>query len=326
MSVLSFLQTPTGRILRAVISVGALGALIALTDWRAFHGLQQKIHWPDVILGAVLTALSYPVCAWRWWRLLRAQGIRLPFSRAHAITWIGQFYNAFLPGGIGGDMTRLVYALSDAPTQKSNAATAIGADRLIGFAVLLLLAVGALFFHAAGSSVNVAGMPFWAVAASIVAVGSACFAAAAGWLRPKLPHGLQSALHLLVSSPRINLLAALASIVIWILDFSGGWLLARSLNLPIAFIDLSLGLTIAYLSTALPISIGGHGVREGALVLTLTALGAVTATDQLPSLALLFWAVNLACSLLGGAVLMASREASPSAVPSKTESKRANEA
>jgi uncharacterized membrane protein YbhN (UPF0104 family) len=305
MSVLTFLESPAGRFARATVSAAALAALIALTDWRSLRVLPGNVSWTYVAVGMGLTIASYPLCAWRWRLLLRAQGVGLTFRRVHAVTWIGQFYNAFLPGGIGGDVTRLVYALTEAPGQKSRVAVAIGADRLIGFGVLLLLAAIALLFHAAGNRVNVAGVPFGVVVAAAAATGGLGVFIAVRWFVPKLPGSLQASIELLFRSSRTNLIAAGASVLIWGLDFAGGWFLARSLGLSISFIDISLGLTIAYLSTALPISIGGHGVREGALVLTLTALG--TAADLLPSLALLFWIVSLACSLIGGATLIISR-------------------
>lgn len=303
MAFLAFLQSRPGRVLRAVISVGALGVLVALADWRDLARLAPQVEWSLAALALALTLSSYPACAWRWWYLMRAQGIGFPFRRAHAITWIGQFYNAFLPGGIGGDLTRLVYAFTDDPGKKARAAVAIVADRIIGFGVLLILAVPLALLHAAKLDLRISGV-------SIEAWLAACAMCAAfgawglfRWLAPKLPPGLRDGLQTFVTSPGANTRAACISVAVWLLDFAGGWCLAQSLGLPLSFADMSLALTVAYLSTALPISIGGHGVREGALVLTLGALQVSASMAQLTQLALAFWAVNALCSLAGGLAL-----------------------
>ncbi len=307
MPVVTFLHSPVGRAARLTLSLGALVALLSFADWSAFAALRDRVDVALLLAGAALTALTYPLCAWRWWLLMRAQDFALPFNRAHAITWIGQFYNAFLPGGIGGDLTRLAYAFADSPTRKARATTAMVADRLIGFAVLVLIAVFLVIFHTTGRHINVAGVPFWAVATCGIVIAGAFAPLGLPLIISRLPASFQTSLQTVARTPRINALAAAASAVVWAVDFLGGWLLSQSLGLSLSPVDISLGLAVAYLSTILPISIGGHGVREGALVLTLATLGTGLDPQQLTSLAILVWAVTLATSLLGGLVLITYR-------------------
>lgn len=77
----------------------------------------------------------------------------------------------------------------------------------------------------------------------------------------------------------------------------------------------------AYVAAALPISIGGHGVREGALVAMLAVLGLANAADErAASLALAFWAVSVGWSLVGGLVWLAAREiGAPAGTPAPRE-------
>jgi uncharacterized membrane protein YbhN (UPF0104 family) len=108
----------------------------------------------------------------------------------------------------------------------------------------------------------------------------------------------------------LTLLTALAaSYAIWLLDFVAVWLLAQAVNLPLHFIDVTLAMSVAYASTILPISVGGHGIREGALLATLTALGALATPatqEQGLLLALLVWLSTIFWSLFGGLFSLAA--------------------
>jgi hypothetical protein len=97
--------------------------------------------------------------------------------------------------------------------------------------------------------------------------------------------------------------------VIWLLDFIAVWLLARAIGLPLPFLETCIAMSVAYAATVLPISVGGHGIREGALLATLAAFGllaTVAAQNLAPLLALLVWAVTVFWSLFGGLVVLAA--------------------
>jgi len=103
--------------------------------------------------------------------------------------------------------------------------------------------------------------------------------------------------------------AALAlSYAIWPLDFVSVWLLARAVGLPLPFLETCIAVAVAYAATALPISVGGHGVREGAMLVVLGLFGLVPAAgadrDRALLLAVLVWAVTMLWSLVGGVVLL----------------------
>ena len=80
--------------------------------------------------------------ALRWRVLLDVQGIVLGWTRLFALVMIGLFFNFFIPGGTGGDMVKVFYLLKETPGQRSNALLSVVVDRLIGLLSLILLAVG----------------------------------------------------------------------------------------------------------------------------------------------------------------------------------------
>jgi hypothetical protein len=77
-------------------------------------------------------------------------------------------------------------------------------------------------------------------------------------------------------------------------------------------------MSVAYAATALPISVGGHGVREGALLTTLATFG-LLATPELHErgvlLALLVWATTIFWSLFGGLFVLAAPKILPPTAP-----------
>jgi glycosyltransferase 2 family protein len=320
---LAFIHSPSGRVLRGLVSLLMLGWLIHLVDWRGFQHLRStSISWMELLAGLILALLAFPLCALRWRHLLRSQGVRLTFSATHAVVWIGQFYNSFLPGGIGGDAARLTEAFLLAPNQKRAITAATALDRLIGFLVLLGLALPAIvFFNAFSDNERVAvHVGFWA-------------AGTAGWLGllllrllPQLVRRFATAKTWAGKSPyllgaRESLFPAVVfSMGIWILDFFSGWLLAHSLGLSLDLATISLALIAAYTSTVIPFSLGGHGLREGSLLFTIVALTNLPIDDgRLVSFGLLFLGVNLLSSFLGGGVVLSTtlrrKRCADSAVP-----------
>jgi uncharacterized membrane protein YbhN (UPF0104 family) len=104
------------------------------------------------------------------------------------------------------------------------------------------------------------------------------------------------------------------SYAIWLLDFLSVWLLARSVGLPLPFIEVSLAMSVAYAATVLPVSVGGHGIREGTLLGMLALLGLLPddASRQLALLlAVLVWAVSVIWSLFGGIAALFARRLLP---------------
>lgn len=310
-----FLRSPLARALRYVVSIALLIALAWQVDGTALLEAARHAGFLPFCLAITLAAAAYPLCAIRWWRLLRTTDSPLPFHRAHAVVWIGQFYNAFLPGGIGGDATRLIYAFRDHPDRRMAATTATAADRLIGFAILLLLATAGLVFHALQGRLPSNGLAVVSTLLALSLIAGGGFVALP-WIAAKLPHSWSMPLLQIRRDFRGFAVAALLSAGVWILDFLSGWVLVQALGLSLGPVEVGSALALAYTSTILPISLGGHGVREGALVLTLQWIAPAPGvpTDLLGAFALLFLATNLACSAVGGVILFfGSGKSSPPA-------------
>jgi uncharacterized membrane protein YbhN (UPF0104 family) len=305
------------------VSLALLGWIATQVPWSDLRGLAAL----DLRLAAaaVLAAgLAYPLQAWRWQRLLAAQGVPARPARVHALFWIGSFYNSFLPGGVAGDGVRLAALWRDHPEHAAGVVASVAADRLIGLAALLALAVLALGAQlATGGGAGELELLLYASAAALVAVAGLALAAAhgTGWERPlgrwvgaERAAALRLAAATLAAEHGTLLIAAGLSVAVWVLDFAALWLLAHAVGLAAGALPLVVAAAAAYVAAALPVSIGGHGVREGALVVVLGWLGVGPAQPgAVLLLALAFWCLNAGWSAVGALALLSRPPPAPPA-------------
>lgn len=297
-------------ILRYAFSLGVLVWIGWQVPWDEFGGL-RGLDWSLAVPAVFLAGLAYPLQAWRWQKLLATQAIRPPTGWVHAVFWVGNFYNSFLPGGIAGDGVRLHCTWRVAPDRKAGAAASIIADRLLGFAALLVLAVTALGLQL-GLNGGQAELQSVFVLSAVALSGLlllSVFLAQPRWWTPWAGRWLgaerTAALGLAfgsIGAHRRTLLAVITlSVAVWLLDFVALWLLAGSIGLAVGPLEITVAAAAAYVAATLPISIGGHGVREGTLVVVLGWLGVGAAQPGLVLLlAAALWAVTTGWSLLGG--------------------------
>lgn len=97
-------------------------------------------------LGAAFAILGahYALASARWWLLVRAQDVPMPYLAAVKLTLVGMFFNTFLPGAIGGDPVKIYYVARHAPPGKRlEAGTSVLFDRVLGLASLVAMAIAA---------------------------------------------------------------------------------------------------------------------------------------------------------------------------------------
>jgi len=120
--------------------IAVAGALLYLVLSRinvaeAAHRLAQAR--PSSLAAAAAFALAIPVVlALRWWVLARPV---IGWPDALAFTWIGSLYALILPGAVSGDVVKGgLLAWRNSSARQAALPASILADRLVGFAVMLL--------------------------------------------------------------------------------------------------------------------------------------------------------------------------------------------
>ena len=134
-------------ILRFAVSFGLLFLLawIMRKDAKEVIGIFKGSD-KMLILFAVLVNISLSMAvAYRLKLLMSGQKILLSMKDAIYLTFIGYFFNNFLPTAIGGDIAKAYYA-SKKTNNKFASYAAVLADRLIGLIATLLVALAGLLF------------------------------------------------------------------------------------------------------------------------------------------------------------------------------------
>jgi glycosyltransferase 2 family protein len=94
---------------------------------------------PITLAALALSFLDITFMALRLSWLFRPQGLRLPLINSLELTLVSSFFATFLPGAVGGDFAKLFYAAKENKGRRTEIATIVAFDRMIGFFSMLLL-------------------------------------------------------------------------------------------------------------------------------------------------------------------------------------------
>ncbi len=282
-------------------------------------GMVAGAHIPFLLaaLGAVIFTMFLGIV--RWQILLRVQGIHLGNYQATWITASGMFFNAFLIGSTGGDVLKAWYAAEAAPRQKTSAVLSIAVDRLIGVMGLLLLASICVVTNLPMLMANEQTRPLgYFILASIpcAALGIALFSrrrfvTSRSWWGAvwkfvpfkKLIAQLMESYNAYGRRPRALLAALGLSVGVHTTIVLAAWMVGQALDVTHAgLIHYLVYCPIINAIAAIPITVGGLGLREGAFKFFFMPLGVPQA--RCVALSLIFYAVTLALSLLCGLLFL----------------------
>lgn len=281
-----------GYLFRNIDVGAALERARALDPWLA-----------AATLGLFVVQAS--IAGWRWNIVLKAVGEPLSFGRSLVLCYIGSFFNQALPSAVGGDAVRM-YKGYKGGLSLSGAINSVMLDRLSTVVSLVFLVVVLQPFLMAHVEDHSAQWVF-----PLLSVG-AVIGLAVLMLLDRMPASLRRwqvvrGLAALAADTRRLFLrpshAALSlfSSTIGHLNLSfATWVLARGLGIEVGLMDCLVLIPPVILVTTLPISIGGWGVREGAMVGAFALVG-VPAESSLV-LSILFGLTAMISSLPGGAL------------------------
>jgi len=309
-------------LVRIAVSLGAIGYFAWSVHWQDL-ALRLETARPGLILAAcVCLGFAYIFSGLRWWYLLRVQSIHIDLYPVIALTFIGQFFNTFMLGAVGGDFVRALYVARSAPRQKVHATLSILMDRVAGLFVLLVGSVVSIAFQYRAlmktGETRQLSLALVLVLVSFVAAGlllaffpfeRAPASVRALWLRLPFRHIPE----LLLSGFRAHrlhlsdtLLGLGAGALLTFTIVLAGVFLGRAIHLPVTYLDMLQILTVAICVTSLPISIGGHGVREAIFVFLFAAFGIINSgpgspgTDAALLFSISFFAISSVWSVAGG--------------------------
>src|SRR5262249_13740139 len=118
-------QRAWGRVIRWVVTITVIAYLLHKIDWPVLLAEMKRADFGWLAVACALYGVTFILAAIRWWLLLRVQSIAIPLRVVSALTLIGQFFNTFMLGSIGGDVVKMVYLQRYAPTRRTHATLTI---------------------------------------------------------------------------------------------------------------------------------------------------------------------------------------------------------
>jgi glycosyltransferase 2 family protein len=266
-----------GPAVRLAVSVALVGWVCRRIDAADFaqQFLAQSPSW--LLAAALVVLVQIGMAALRWRQILAGLDVEVPAGTVLSVTYIASFFNCWLLGTVGGDAARAMLA----PAQEQGRTAIVHSvvlDRVLalagmglGILPLVVLDLGPfarslpLLTSLVASAIPLVGLAAIAPAISLVGARRIPFSglllglAESWWLLCRAWRRLGAAL----------VFAALGGVAM----SATAWCLGRAEHLDATFVDFLILMPPVLLLAALPISIGGWGVRENAMVSALASVG-----------------------------------------------------
>lgn len=312
------------RLRRLAVAANLILIIILLAGFAYFGNPAQMLSilrgtdWPWFAAALIIGLFSSFVTSTRLWMLLRTQRIMIALRELFAINLGVRFYSFFSPFSSVGSIMRWIRLV---PTsQSAEGLAALAANRF--FEILVPLSMGAFW---AFSSLSFDFLNPWVVMAYLIALigGVWVLLRFSGNAQAHLANAqlhtsnrfhklaLRAAERLLDSLRKYRRLtgreaAALIGLSLLgdIIGLLGHILVARAIDLPIAFTDIGWIRAIMLLVAMAPITLpGGFGLREVSTIVLVSALG--VDVEHATAYSILLYTRLLIIALLGGVVELA---------------------
>ncbi|MBB4263348.1 MULTISPECIES: lysylphosphatidylglycerol synthase transmembrane domain-containing protein [unclassified Bradyrhizobium] len=295
-------------LVKFAVSIGILVLLLRSQDLSSLKADLLAVNLNMLALAVLLLFAQTFVLCHRWILILRAMSVPLGWLAGWRILIISTFFNQVLPAG--GDAVR-IWMLRRNGVQWSQTIGSIVADRFLALLALGLVILTGMPFLLSRTS---EGSLLFAVLGFLSA---ACLGAITlltlNWWPSRVTGALPAKLIRSAMLIRVPLLAtegrgALigSAISIPLINVAACYVLAIGLGAELSALDAFVLIPLVILSSAAPISIGGWGLREGAMVAALSLAG--LAADKALAISVLLGLCGLILGLSGGLVWMVSPE------------------
>jgi len=320
-------------LLKIIVSVAVLYYLCHALNWSELVDrlLHVKLLWFCIAVGTFGFVLL--TTAIRFWLLLQVQGISLSFIYSWKLGMIGNFFSLFLPGSVSGDFVKLFYLLKATATRKARATLVVGLDRILGLVVLLIIMAVIFPFqiHKFETNPEVKDTAWGLLGLLFVALGGGL--AIAFLPLKKLPQSIKELWHHVpkhhfieslyvgylehLRHPGLTFFTVIVSFLAHLGNFIIGYALARSLSLNVSFLEMVIIMSMVMNITSIPISFGGHGLREGTFAIFFHLYGITQSLSDPSGIAcgLLLLMVNVVWGIVGGFIYLTFRHTEKAVTP-----------
>ncbi len=296
-------------LIKVGISLGLIAFLVYRIDWAGVATNLEAVSVWVVVAAIGLQFAMYVVGTWRWSVLLALHRLGHRIKSLLPIFFIGALFNNLLPSVTGGDLLRAYYIYK----QRHGIAVAVSpiiTERVVGLVTLIGLATLAINYVEIENSVTAmlrALLPllFIGSVVALVLIGHSrvywpVHRFFERWQHVKAVEALlriAEAGHRYVNRPGVMLRLVALSLLGQIIEILLFWLLGRGVGAELAIWNYAVIVPLIFVVASLPITIGGHGVRETVAIAFFGLYG--MAEDQSATIMVVFLAVLLITSLPG---------------------------
>jgi uncharacterized protein (TIRG00374 family) len=300
-----------------------------LTRWERLHlawtygppALLQtllRVRLDSLLIAIGLMGAMIYLGILRWQIMLRVQGLDFPLRRTIQISLVGQFFNSFLLGSVGGDLLKAYYVARETHHKKAEAVVTVLVDRLLGMSSMLALSC---LLMIPNRELIMSHRPLKLIALFVLLMSVGCAAAVVFAFWSGVSRGVPKARQWVGRLPKGELLlraldasrlygknpvelfeafaVSMASNIMAILHFIVlAW--GFGLNIP----SMAFGVLVPMITSisTLPITPSGLGVRENLYVIALAAPSIRVHETSALLLSLIAFATTLVWSAVGGLV------------------------
>ncbi len=278
-------------------------------DWSQVLREISTLSWWAIIAAIFLQTFSFVWGNCRWWAILRTHNLDLGFLDLLRQYFIGGFFNNLLPTSTGGDLFRMYY-MYNRGYGAALVASPIIVERVVGLVILIGMAVIALPFIRAdaqivhGLQVSFTSAFLFLLAGLVLMYWRRTYWPIHNfferWSRIKVIQALLNiteAVHQYLQKPLLvwwlvffTLLLQLGEVVLF-------YILGNGLGSDMTFTAYLVMVPVVFVLASLPITVGGLGVREMAVVTLFAAAG--MSDSHATTIALLFIPILFIAGLPG---------------------------
>jgi uncharacterized protein (TIRG00374 family) len=299
-------------VIKLIITVGLLYWLYSYADSDSIKRSLILVGSTQVIVATSLHVGVFLLGGVRWWLLLRHTGVSVPFRKILPSYYLGVFSNNFLPTSMGGDVIRVIHLKLRGLSAKALVGSAM-VDRIIGLTAVVVMGTASVVLSPdirLGANSKIFMLIFTAAVFAILwFLLTPAFIGLIEKLAQRYRHTrIRKALLEIIAicysyrSTKKLIFAAfgvalvMQGLAIWIYYYLGA-----SIGIELSPMTYYAIIPIVFLATNIPLSIGGLGIREGALVALLVSVN--IDTQLAITLSLLFLFVLWLSSVPGAAVM-----------------------
>jgi len=263
--------------------------------------------------------IAFILMSIRWWLILVSSGKQVLYKKASAAYYLGLFCNNFLPTSMGGDVIRIVKLRSDGLDTNQLIFSTL-CDRIIGLLSIIVMGIiGLNFSTSIYESIGYRSIVLTNIVSAMLFV--LALAALNARVRDIIIKFILNRLRLwnklnnflifvhqnveTLKKSRILAKTILLSLVSQILIVLTYYYIAQSIHIDLELFEFVLIVPVVAVFTSLPISVGGLGIREGTMVVLLSAIG--ISTTNAVSISLLYLTILIMITLPGGIFMLSGK-------------------